>query len=214
MVSCELFKYLVVAVTPSIFIIGLYVALEQPWMFGVASKGTLATNQFESRSFDEFFYVEGFTALYTILYIYFAISHCKQGDSSKDWDFQGWTFILAIFCNAIIMCLSFVGIGLSATRAITTGNTVDHNAFNGILNDMSPIFSLVVALFPIFYVSFPIAITIIASVTATIEKGVTNLQREWTGVWLMLTRLIPYYLFLPTMIAVSALTGGGVCRAC
>jgi hypothetical protein len=37
MVFCELFKYMVVAVTPSIFIIGLHLALSQPspWGFGV-----------------------------------------------------------------------------------------------------------------------------------------------------------------------------------
>ena len=35
MVFCELFKYLVVALTPAIFIVGLHLALEQPMtMFG------------------------------------------------------------------------------------------------------------------------------------------------------------------------------------
>jgi hypothetical protein len=48
-------------------------------------------------------YVEGFTAAYTLLYIYFATSHCKNGDPKKDRDFQGWTFILAILSNALIM---------------------------------------------------------------------------------------------------------------
>jgi hypothetical protein len=58
-----------------------------------------------------------------------------------------------------------------------------------------------VVCFPLLFVFFPIVVTIISAITATIEKGAHNITREWTGVWLMCTRFIPYYLFLPTMIA-------------
>jgi hypothetical protein len=58
-----------------------------------------------------------------------------------------------------------------------------------------------IVFFPLAFVIFPILVTIISAITATLEKGVHNVNREWTGVWLMCTRFIPYYLFLPTMIA-------------
>jgi hypothetical protein len=58
-----------------------------------------------------------------------------------------------------------------------------------------------VVFFPLIFVLFPIIVTTISAVTATMEKGAHNIQREWTGVWLMCTRFVPYYLFLPTMIA-------------
>jgi hypothetical protein len=110
---------MIVAVTPSIFIVGLYTALEQPWLFGTSkSRYEFQSNPDELVVFDEFFFAQGITILYTLLYVYFAISHCKHSDSSKDRDFQGWAFNLAIFCNAIVMCLSFSGIVLNAARAI------------------------------------------------------------------------------------------------
>ena len=58
-----------------------------------------------------------------------------------------------------------------------------------------------VVFFPLVFVLFPIIVTCISAITATIEKGVHNARREWTGAWLMCTRFIPYYLYLPTMIA-------------
>ena len=126
MVFCELFKYMIVALTPSIFIIGLHLALEQPWVFGVTDETTQAQNaedHSDAKALENYlggmFYVDGFTACYTLLYVYFAISHCKHGDKTKDRDFQGWTFMLAIIANAILMCLSFVGIGISVSQGIT-----------------------------------------------------------------------------------------------
>jgi hypothetical protein len=132
MVFCELFKYLVVAVTPSIFIIGLHLSLTQPWVFGAGSKPYHATfsssggspaatdDDYDEQRLDQQVYVSGFTAAYVLLYVYFAISHTKNGDPRKDRDFQGWTFMLAILSNALIMCFSFTGIAISVGQGITS----------------------------------------------------------------------------------------------
>jgi hypothetical protein len=127
MVFCELFKYLIVVVTPSLFIVGLHLALGQSWVFGIPDADSTKSNSKDSADstfilgkFGEMFYVEGFTFCYTLLYVYFAVSHCKTTDKTKDRDFQGWTFMLAIIANAVIMCLSFVGIGLSVSQGIAS----------------------------------------------------------------------------------------------
>jgi hypothetical protein len=133
MVFCELFKYLVVCFTPSIFIIGLHLALSQSWLFGAgtddarlattATVGQLSTtnnnnDNFQDARLAQFVYVEGFTVSYVLLYVYFAISHCKDKDPQKDRSFQGWTFMLAILSNALIMCFSFTGIAISVHEGV------------------------------------------------------------------------------------------------
>ena len=74
MVFCELLKYLVVALTPSIFIVGLHITLRQSWLLGTIQEG-------ENLRWDELashLYVNAFTLLYGGLYIYFTVSHTKQ----------------------------------------------------------------------------------------------------------------------------------------
>ena len=63
-----------------------------------------------------------------------------------------------------------------------------------------------VVFFPLAFVLFPIIITFISAVTAALEQG--EFAKEFTGVYLMVSRFVPYYLYLPTMIAWYAL-----CRA-
>ena len=56
-----------------------------------------------------------------------------------------------------------------------------------------------VVFFPLAFVLFPIIITFISAVTAALEQG--EFTKEFTGVYLMVSRFVPYYLYLPTMIA-------------
>jgi hypothetical protein len=58
--------------------------------------------------------------------------------------------------------------------------------------------SVLLVLLPLCFVVFPILITILSAITASIQR--TSL-REFSGVGLMIYAFIPYYLFLPTLIA-------------